>query len=515
MTSSLSSLTNQVGQIWKQFGPVQRFNVAFALLLAMGLIGGLIYWSSRPDFRLLYSDLTLSDAAQMREKLEDAKIEVKVGQSGMSISVPAADLYSARLLLASAGLPGDSSSGFELFEEPKFGLTDFAQKVNYQRALQGELERTICAMQGVKGARVMLVLPKDQLFATEDEKKAQASILLTMNGSVALSDAQLQSIVHLVAGSVQSLDPSDVVVTDQNGRMLSKVTAAGDVLAQSGEQLDLQQNYESRLEEKAQAVLDRAMGVGNSIVRVSLQLDFSDIEQESQVYDAANRVATSERVFSEDQSGGTGGAGGAAGVMAQVNVGTGSMQMDEKESKKREELTTEYVVPSTVSRTRRRGIRVDQMTVAVCLAKGEAARSDDEMAAIQQMVANALGVDNSRHDSIEIAEMTFQPQQAPVVVRAGWWEQLPFSLNSAMDVLGGLAVFGVVLVVGRKVKRAILENSPMLDVPVDEIQRKTKEEVENEEPLSLQDQLAAITELARTNPKTVASWISNSVDWAD
>ena len=514
MTSDLSTLTKQVSQVWKQFGVVQRVNIVFALVLTLGLIGGLIYWSARPDFRLLYSDLTLADSAQMREKLEENKIPVKLGQSGMSISVPASDLYTARLLLASEGLPKDASSGFELFEEPKFGLTDFAQKVNYQRALQGELERTISAMQGVRGARVMLVLPKEQLFSTEEEKKAHASILLTLNGSVSISDSQVQSIVHLVSGSVQSLSPGDVVVTDQSGRMLSKVSAAEDILEQSSEQLALQERAENRLEEKAQAVLDRAMGVGNSMVRVSVQLDFTDVEQEAQVYDSENRVATSERMYSEDQSAGSDAAGGAASVMASVNISNpGAMKMDEKESKKKEESMMEYVVPSTISRTRRKGITVQQMSVAVALAEGANKRSEAELEAISQLVANALGVDRDRNDSIEVTEMKFAAPQALAGAEQTWWEKLPFSLDSMLKGLGGLAVLGVVFGVGRKVKKSILENSPQLDLPVEDLQRQTEEELEKEVPLTLQEQLDAITEMARGNPKTVASWIANSVNW--
>ena len=507
MTNDLAKLSSQVVQVWKQFGPGQRFNIMVALVLTVVIVGGLLYWGSIPDYRLLYSDLSLSDAAQMREQLDEAKIDVKIGQSGMSISVPSSDLYSARLLLASTGLPKDSSSGFELFEEPKFGLTDFAQKVNYQRALQGELERTISAMQGIQGARVMLVLPKDQLFASKDEKKAQASILLTLNGSVSLGDAQIQSIIHLVSGSVQSLKPSDVVVTDQSGRMLSNVSKTDDVFDQGSEQLVLQERAEKRLEGKAQSILDRAMGIGNSIVRVSVQMDFSDVEQEAQSYDGANRVATSERVTSEDQSGGGGGGGGGgpAGVMANVKISDpGAMQVDEKDKNKKEELVTEYVVPSTISRTRRKGISVEQMSVAICLAQGETARTEAELSNIRQLMISALGVNLAREDLIEVTEMTFQVIEAPVVLAQPWWNQIPVGLDTIFSGLGSLVILGVVFGVGKRVKTAMLASAPQLDMPVDEIQRRAQEELAAEEsPMSLQDQLAAITEMAQKNPKTV------------
>ncbi len=279
MQDSLNMLSKQVREIWRQFGPSQRLSVVMSLLAVVAILGALLHWSSRPDYRVLYSNLSLTDASQMREKLDEAKIAVKLGQSGMSISVPASKLYSARLMLAAEGLPGDSSIGFELFEQPKFGLTDFAQKVNYQRALQGELERTIASMRGIRSARVMLVLPKDHLFADEEDRKAQASVLLNLNGSIALGDSQVQSIVHLLASSVQRLGPTQITVTDHTGRLLTRSHNTDDVMEHGSEQLDLQERTEKRLVEKAQAILDRAMGGGNSIVRESELLDYSDIEK--------------------------------------------------------------------------------------------------------------------------------------------------------------------------------------------------------------------------------------------
>jgi len=261
----------------------------------------------------------LEDCSKMREKLEESKIPVQLGQSGMSISVPADKLYSARLLLAADGLPGDQSVGFELFEQPKFGLTDFAQKVNYQRALQGELERTIAAMQGVRSARVMLVLPKERLFSTEKDQAAQASVLLNLNGSIALGDDQVQSIVHLIASSVQKLTPANVTVTDQNGNLLTRSSTIDTSVEAGNEQLAVQERTEKSLVEKAQAILDRALGEGNSIVRVNVNLDFSDVEERHENYDAENRVATSEHITTSDRTTSNNKqAGGRASIVANV-----------------------------------------------------------------------------------------------------------------------------------------------------------------------------------------------------
>jgi flagellar M-ring protein FliF len=515
MRDSLNMLSNQMREIWKQFGPSQRLSVVMSLTGAVLVLGALLYWGTRPDYRVLYSNLSLTDSSKMREKLEESKIPVKLGQSGMSISVPASKLYHARLMLASEGLPQDTSTGFELFEQPKFGLTDFAQKVNYQRALQGELERTVTAMQGIRNARVMLVLPKDHLFSTEEERKAQASVLLTTNGSMAPDDAQVQSIVHLIASSVQNLDPGQVTVTDQSGRLLTRSRSADSIMEHGNEQLDVQERTETRLVEKAQSILDRALGVGNSIVRVSAELDFSDTEQRNEMYDAENRVATSERIVSEDKTGGgSRTAGGRAGVVANVSVGSpNDMKVDASGDKdKSEEIYTEYIVPSNVSLVRKKGVGLRHLSVAVCISQqGDTPRSDAQKAEITALVSNALGVSQERGDTIQLTEMPFVAPAVPA--ESAWWERLPLSSDTLFRGAGGLFAFCFVLGASRKVKKILLAGSPSIEVPINEAREQEQERIMKEEPLEMENHLDAVGQMARDNPKTVAAWITNVADW--
>lgn len=512
MQGPLSILSKQVREIWRQFGASQRMSVIMSLVAAVAVLGGLLYWGTRTDYRLLYGNLSLSDAAQIREKMDDAKIPVRIGQSGASVSVPAGKLYTARLMLASDGLPKDSTTGFELFEEPKFGLTDFAQKVNYQRALQGELERTISAMDGIRSARVMLVLPKEHLFSTAEERRAQASVLLTPSGAVSIGNAQVQSIVHLLASSVQNLDPAQVTVSDQAGHLLTRAHSTDDVMEHGSEQLDVQERAEHRLVEKAQAILDRAMGAGNSIVRVSVALDFSDTEQRNQMYDADNRVATSERIITEDKTA-AGRSGGAVGMVANVSVGDpGNMTVDANGDKDTSEETyTEYAVPSNISTIRQKGVRLQKLSVAVCLAMGAAPRSAEELKAISDLVSNALGVDPSRADTIQIAEMPFTAPQKPA--DPDWWERMPFSYDSIFKGMGGIMALFVVFGASRRVRAVLLASNPSIDVPVNEVREQEQQRIMKEEPMALEDHLEQITRMAKGNPKTVAAWISNAVDW--
>ena len=166
MLGAVSLLFRQLKTIWDHFGSNQKISIVLALLATLGAIGAILYVSSRPEYRLLYFGMSLESAARAREVLEEAKIPVQLRDGGNSLYVPSGDVYRGRLLLAGSNLPADTSAGFEMFEQPKFGLTEFAQQVNYQRALQGELERTISSMDGVQGARVLLVMPRDRLFST-------------------------------------------------------------------------------------------------------------------------------------------------------------------------------------------------------------------------------------------------------------------------------------------------------------------------------------------------------------
>ena len=283
MANAFSVLGKQLKDLWAHFGVNQKVSTIMGLLVTLSVIGGLLYWSARPSYRLLYSGMSLEDAATAREKIEDEQIPVLLKDSGHSVYVPAGDVYKCRLLLAAEGLPGDSSTGFEVFEEPKFGLTDFAQKVNYQRALQGELERTISAMEGVSSSRVLLVLPSEKLFDSEDKKKARASVMLNVAGNGVMEAGQVRSIKQLIGSAVAGLATSDITITDQYGRTLSKRVDTDELdIAAASEQIETRRKIEDLLTTKAQEMLDAALGPGKSIVRVSTLLDFSKREKQSE-----------------------------------------------------------------------------------------------------------------------------------------------------------------------------------------------------------------------------------------
>ncbi len=526
MPDSLQKVIQQLGEIWRHLGVNQKASIVIALLTVMGLVGFVMHQATRPDYRILYSGLSLEDAASMRETLEEEKIAHQLRDSGHALYVRQQDVYRCRLLLAREGLPKKPGTGFELFEKQSFGLTDFAQKVNYQRALQGELARTITSIEGISGARVSLVLPKDKLLRSAEEKKARASILLTASSGAALGPAQVNSIVHMVSSSVQGLSPGDVTVVDQYGKLLNK--SSGDQpFEEANEQLDIKEQIEVSLTRKAQEMLDTALGVGNSIVRVNAEMDFSKIEQRKENFEKKGRVASSETI--ETSSSKTPNpVRGTAGVVANVPVETAQPTIEQSMAETKEEnIKSEYLVPSSVEHSVKRGARIANLSVSVCVAQGENPRPPEDLKKIEMIVANAVGIvrNGMRSDSIYVEEILFP---APVVEPGlPWYTYLPFRYEQLEMLVAGMIVLIFAVIVFRKVMTALVVQQEEVGVPVGALTAGEKpvgmgagageEEEEEDLPLRLPpgaetDPLVIqLTKLAERSPRSVAAWITSSL----
>ncbi|OVE76271.1 flagellar M-ring protein FliF [bacterium E08(2017)] len=511
MANSIGVLGQQLKDLWNQFGVNQKVSTVISLLVTVGVICGTLYWSARPSFQLLYSGMSMKDAAAAREAIEDQNIKVQLKDGGRSIYVPAGEVYKCRLLLAEQGLPKDSSTGFELFEEPKFGLTDFAQKVNFQRALQGELERTISAMEGINSARVLLVLPSEKLFAAEEEKKASASIMLNVSGQASVSQAQVRSIKQLVGGAVTGLSGSSITITDQYGATLAKSMDAEDEegIQSASEQIEMQQRLEKVLASKAQDMLDLALGKGNSIVQVSAVLDLKKIESQKQTFDNEGRVVYSETITSESSSDPVSvGAGGAGVAMAQVGNPVAGTSAESKT--KKEDISTQYKVPSGIEHTVDKGIKVTSLSVSVCLAEGESPRATNELALVEEMVKTAVGftVSDTRQDSIKVVEMAFPGSPPPV--KAGIMASIPFSIADAVKTVLGVVILFVIYRGSRKAISGLAVERGDVGMPVNAMTGigmapSGASLGEGEEQPTIDD----VMRLAEQNPKAIAAWITN------
>lgn len=399
-----------VATAWPLPRKLSLLGVALVSLVVFAII---ISQAQVADHRLLFANLANKDAASVLSWLKERKIPYQLEDGGKAIYIPADQVYESRLELAGLGLPQGSGVGFEVFDKQSFGLTDFAQRVNYLRALQGELSRTISSLAPVEQARVHLVLPNKRLYRDE-QKEATASVILQFSMGRELKESQIQGIVHLVAGSVEGLEADMVTVVDANGRILTASHDEENAGLASPGILDYQQTLERRLENRAQTLLDRALGMENSVVRVSASLDFLQQEQTEEIYDPDASVVRSEQSVQEKS--GMSSAGGVPG--AQSNLQQGGVNAFAPVPTSRSEESVNYEISKVVSHKVFPVGTVKQLSVAVLVADrvtpsadGDvtyAPRSEKELVAIENMVRNALGLEKSRGDRIEVTSMPFE-----------------------------------------------------------------------------------------------------------
>src|SRR3984957_1104683 len=287
--------------LWKGLSAQRKVSLIASFLLSLAVLGGVVYLASKPKLTLLYGGMQPTEAQKVVEYLDSKKITYDVSDGGRAVMVPASQVYSVRLGLASQGIPtmSDSGVGFELFDKPTFGMSDFMQRANYYRALQGELARTIRQLDEVSNARVLIVVPEDKLFG-QDHQEAKASVFIQLQPGRSLNDSQVRAIRFLVANGVEGLQPEHVAVVDSSGRAMAE---SDDSSSGSGAVNDKQRqaraDLETYLQEKAQSMLDQVLGPGQAVVRVASEIDYSQVQETTEKYDPKNAATTTETATAE------------------------------------------------------------------------------------------------------------------------------------------------------------------------------------------------------------------------
>ncbi len=295
MANPISGYSSQLTSVLKKLTLGQKVGIGFSIVASIVALVMLVTWANRPTFGVLFSNLDPADASKIIDKLKQSSVEYQIGDDGKAILVPRDKVYELRLQMAGQGLPQSSVVGYEIFDKPSFGMTDFTQKVNFKRALEGELEKTILQLDEVDGASVHIVIPEKALFESE-QKRTTASVFLKMKDGARLSPGEISGVQKLVAASVEGLDAGDVTIVDSRGTLLS--TKNDGLEAMSAAQYDVQTKVESYLTNKAQSMLDGVLGPGNAIVRITAQLDFNRDEKTTEQYDP-NSVVLSEQTMQE------------------------------------------------------------------------------------------------------------------------------------------------------------------------------------------------------------------------
>src|SRR2546428_331681 len=297
MGARLERLWSQLAAFFLAQPPARRVAIGAVGLVSMAAVLGLAWWAQRPLYRPLFTNLAERDASAIVQALKAEKVPFELEDGGRAVLVPSERQYEMRLALASRGLPEGGGVGFEIFDKQTLGQTDFLQRLNYQRALQGELGRTIGQLGGVEAARVHLALPERSLFVAED-RRPSASVVVKLVQGRTLSAAQIDGIVHLVAASVEGLQPEGVTVVDEAGRILTSDRRGAEATGTSSVPLEIQQTVERGAEERIESMLGAVVGRDKVVARVAANLDFARVERTEEI-DRLRELVKSAVGFSE------------------------------------------------------------------------------------------------------------------------------------------------------------------------------------------------------------------------
>jgi len=544
----------------------QLVGLGAIFLAVVGIVVASAYWISTPQYTLLVADMDAETASAVVTKLKDAKVDYHLGDGGRTVSVPVERADELRLQFASGGLPSAGRIGFEIFDRTAFGTTEFLEHVNYRRALEGELARTISTLSEVASARVHIAMAKDSLFINQSEA-AKASVVLRLKNNRPLPPGTVHGIAGLVAGSVESLRPESVVILDTYGRPLTKPADDGEAEA-SGLQLDHQQQLERDLTNRVVALLEPVVGVGRVRVNVAAYLKPDQVEETEELWDPTSVVRS--RQTSAETSAVAGATGGVAGARANqpaplstsaapaagstatgpatpaapasapapaaVSLPTGPGRTSE---------TTNYEVSRTTRHTVSPRGQLARLSVAVILddertttpAGGtpQATTKAWDQAGIQRihgLVAAAVGLNAERGDQLTVENIAFDvPQEAPIAAPPSMGQQMTDALKQQWPMaLRGLAIlmiavfalFGVLRPLARRA--AALTTTPALPAPAAAAARlPTVQEMEGQIDAELDAAAAAhsrrlpvltqrVAKLANEEPEQLArivrGWIS-------
>jgi len=420
MKEFLSQLREQSLRVWNALSVPQRVTmIMFAAALA-GILTFVGMWSSRPNYVPVAAGLSSEEVTAASAKLRDAQIPFQYEAGRGLISVPSGKADDARMLMVELGLnDGKSKSeGFELFDKNSFGMTEFVQKVNYVRALQGKLERQVASLEGIEHAHVTLSIPEEQVFLRE-RQDAKASVEVKVRRGNYLRPGQVNAIRHMISAAVPKLSPQNVAVMDSEGRLLARFQGNGDDASMAGDQLENRMRMERYLTDKVEELLDHALGPGRSAVQVAVELDFSRIERRIEKKDPNSEVLMKQTTQSKESKGVTpmsgvssgGKTGGGSGTDS--GVSTGAMQ-----SQSEKNISTDFHFDTVTEIVRPEVGALKRLSVAVMVkprveGAGEAAKmvplSDPELKALSEVIKNSVGFSIQRKDEVRVENAPLPP----------------------------------------------------------------------------------------------------------
>jgi flagellar M-ring protein FliF len=517
-----SPMLEQVASTFTGLSSTQKVIGTLLLLVVVGGLLSIVLGDKKFDQQVLFSGLTQEDAAEVVNRLREQRIPYELASSGSTILVATGQVYETRLILAGEGLPRGGSVGFEIFDETSFGTTDFVQRLNYQRALQGELARTIRRFDQVAEARVHIATPKESIFI-EDEKPPTASVSVHLRGRESLTKSQVQSIVNLVASAVPGLTPANITVVDTTGRLLFQ-RDGDDGAIFSATQLEYQSSVEEALRRKVESLLAGTLGSERVQARVTADIDFSRVNSTQENFDPDEQVVRSEQLLTEDDrksSRSPQGIPGVKGELAGFGDADGGMVGS---GYSRNNVTRNYEISRVTRHVQEATGTVRRLSVAVMVdgshekvvdKDGNTSleyrpRTSEEMQWLERIVKNAVGFNEERGDQVEVVNVSFAlPQVADFQVDPmEQWRDLVEML--AMPVIYLMLAITFLLFVVRPFIRLLTtkqnEARKSAELAAQKEQSQPREEDLSLAPRALSDQ-ERIYKLAQSDPGRAADLV--------
>lgn len=505
----MASLTN-ISEWAKSLSFSKKLIFLGGITLAIAALIVAITLVQAPSYHILFANLSDEDAGLIVQKIKELKIPHKV--EGNVIKVPAERVHDLRLQLASQGLPQGGGIGFELFDKTDLSTTDFVQKLNYRRALQGELSRTIRALPEIEQCRVHLAVPEKSVFVRAAEKP-KASVFVKLKPGKRLSKGQVDGIVHLVASSVEGLDPKAVTVVDSKGELLTSV--ADDTVGMTNAQIERQQMIEKDLENRILSMLEPVVGKNKVRAKVAVNLNLTRTERTEEKYDPDGQVPRSEQRITEKSTTGT--AGGAPGVTSNLPGKTPPASSTLKGQTDKKNETINYEISKTVSHQIINPGEIKRLSAAVLVdgsyvaSEGSkelkyTARTEEEIKLYEEMVKKAIGFVSDRGDEIKVVNMPFEPVSVEEMPPSKT-EIIPIVMDAVKYLLPIIALMLFFLFVIKPLMKIATTPKPVQKQALpassspDEIEREKVKELPSKTPKEL------ISAWAKENPKEAANLI--------
>ncbi|VAX20718.1 Flagellar M-ring protein FliF [hydrothermal vent metagenome] len=416
MFNFLTQTWSQIVELNNSLSVSRRVAITGVAMVSILGILAVAYFSSKPDYQILFAGLEPTDSQSITQGLTEDNVPFKVSHNGTAVMVPADKVHKMRLKFATAGLPTGGTVGFEIFSKSTFGMTEFVQKINFKRALQGELARTVSQFKVIKSARVHIATPERKLFSSEQDKTT-ASVVIKMATRGKLKKEQVQGIVHLVASSVENLSPENVTVIDTNGNVLSGGEASDETARLSSTQFEYRKTVEKALESNVTTMLEKIVGQGKVVSRANADIDFTRAERTEKKFDPNSQVARSEQ-RSESKSQGAQSPFGVPGTQSNLPGGEQAGVRPGKPATSNDtQETINYEINEIVSRVVTPVGVIKKLSMAVIVdgkyetdeegKKKYIPRSAEELKQLSDLTLAAAGINIDRGDKITVESVPF------------------------------------------------------------------------------------------------------------